>query len=241
MKEYLDLNNFSFQKKVENNCIRLDVQHGKQKCFIKIYPTGTILLQGAESELKKTLLQVKNNIEKEENIHNILPFEIEEFPKLLKKNIRNIDPIIVKFIEEAITTIKAGSNLGCAFLLGGASEKAIYLLVDAYAQAIPDHKKRTKFSSKTSNKFISKIFNEFKNSWTTSTNKPDGFSGLKDIEVKIEHIFQFCRICRNEAGHPNLPPNIDRGALIANMGQFMKYIKDLYVMIEYYSSNDVKF
>ena len=50
------------------------------------------------------------------------------------------DPIIVRFIEEALVTIKAGSNLGCAFLLGGASEKAIYLVIDTYTAAIKDEK-----------------------------------------------------------------------------------------------------
>jgi hypothetical protein len=118
------------------------VQHGKSKCVVKIYSTGTIQLQGAETKLKDALNQAKQAVENEESIVDILPFEIERFPEMLRERISNIDPIIVRFVEEAIITVKAGSNLGCAFLLGGASEKATLLLVDAYVKAIPDEKMR---------------------------------------------------------------------------------------------------
>ncbi len=241
MKSYVERNKFSFQEKDEQGCKRLDVQNGKAKCVVKVYSTGTIQIQGAESKLKAALSQAKEAVENEENIGEMLPFEIERFPEVLRENIPDVDPIIVRFIEEAIVTIKAGSNLGCAFLLGGASEKAIYLLIDAYTQAIPDQAMRDRFILKTSKKFISKVFEEFKASWKSSINKPHGYGWTNDIEVKIEQIFQFCRICRNESGHPHLPPNLDKGVLLANMGQFVKYIEDMYGMINYYKENNVQF
>lgn len=241
MKSYVERNNFPFQEKVEGNCKRLDVQNGKAKCVVKVYSTGTIQLQGADSKLKEALSQAKEAVENEENIGEMLPFEIEKFPQVLKDTIPNIDPIIIRFIEESIVTIKAGSNLGCAFLLGGASEKAIYLLIDAYTNAIEDEKIKERFISRTSKKFISKVFDEFKASWKTSTNKPHGYGWTNDIEIKIEQNFQFCRICRNEAGHPHLPPNLDKGVLLANMGQFVKYIEDMYQLINYYNENAVDF
>lgn len=241
MRSYVERNNFPFQEKEENGCKRLDIQNGKAKCVIKVYKTGTIQLQGGDSKLKDALDQAKRAVENEENIGEMLPFEIEKFPALLKETIPEIDPIILRFIEEAITTVKAGSNLGCAFLLGGASEKAIYVLIDTYSSAIPDETMRNRFLARTSKKFISKIFDEFKASWKSSTNKPQGYGWSNDIEIKIEQIFQFCRICRNEAGHPHLPPNLDKGVLLANMGQFVKYIEDLYGMINYYKENNVEF
>ncbi len=217
----------------------MDVQNGKSKCVVKVYNTGTIQLQGGDSKLKESLEKAKEAVENEETLGELLPFEIERFPEILKENTPNIDPIIVRFLEEAIITIKAGSNLGCAFLLGGASEKAIYILIETYKNAIDDDILRTKFESRISNKFISKIFIEFKNSYKASQNKPTGFGWTNDIEVKIEQIFQFCRITRNESGHPHLPPNLDKGVLLANMGQFVKYIEDLYEMIDYYKNNKV--
>lgn len=52
--------------------------------------------------------------------------------------------------------------------------------------------------------------------------------------------FSTSRICRNEAGHPHLPPNLDKGVLLANMGQFVKYVEDLYELIAYYGEHDVE-
>jgi len=240
MKSYVERNKFTFQEKEEQGCKRLDVQNGKAKCVVKVYSTGTIQIQGAESKLKAALSQAKEAIENEENIGEMLPFEIERFPDVLRERIPTIDPIIVRFIQEAIVTVKAGSNLGCAFLLGGASEKAIYLLIDTYKNAIEDEAAKERFENRISNKFISKVFTEFKNSYKASQNKPHGFGWTNDIEVKIEQIFQFCRITRNESGHPHLPPNLDKGVLLANMGQFVKYIEDLYEMMNYYQENKVK-
>lgn len=241
MKSYIERNKFAFKETAEPNCKRIDIQHGKSKCIVKVYTTGTIQLQGGESKLKDALDQAKTAIENEESIVDILPFEIERFPQLLRERIVDIDPIIVRFVEEAITAVKAGANLGCAFLLGGASEKAILTLIEVYTRAIPDEKMRSLFVSRTSGKYISRVFDEFKKSWKSSLNKPEGSSWTNDLEIKIENIFQFCRICRNEAGHPHLPPNLDKGVLLANMGQFMKYIEDLYELIRYYQGNKVRF
>jgi hypothetical protein len=225
VKSFIERNGWTHTEKIEGTTKRLDVKNGKFNCCAKIYESGTIQVQGAESKLKEALLEAKSAIENEQSIGEMLPFEIEKFPQTLQEQVPNIDPIIVRFISEAIITLKAGSNLGCAFLLGGASEKAIYILIESYTRAIDDEPMRTKFISRTSNKYISKVFDEFKGSFKSTKNKPSGYGWSNDIEVKIEQIFQFCRICRNEAGHPHLPPNLDKGVLLANMGQFVKYIE----------------
>jgi len=239
MKSFIERNGWSIEEKIEGNNKRIDVANGKFKSVVKCYETGTIQIQGQDCKLKSALLEAKTAIDNEESIGEMLPFEIEKFPTTLQANIPNVDPIIVRFITEAIVSIKAGSCLGCAFLLGGASEKAIYLLLDAYTNAIKDETNKAKFIQKTSGKYISKIFDAFKASYKSSQNRPSGMSWSNDLEIKIEQIFQFCRICRNEAGHPHLPPNLDKGVLLANMGQFVKYVEDLYQMISFYETNDV--
>jgi len=239
IKSYIERNKWPLSDKLEGNTNRIDVQHGKNTCVVKVYSTGTIQVQGVDSKLKEALVKAKEAIENEEAIGEMLPFEIEKFPEMLQERIPNIDPVIVRFISEAIISVKAGSNLGCALLLGGASEKAIYLLIDRYTDAIKDERNKERLKSRISGKFISKVFNSFKKSYKSSKNKPEGMGWTNDLEVKIEQIFQFCRICRNEAGHPHLPPNLDKGVLLANMGQFVKYIEDIYKMMEYYKNNDV--
>lgn len=102
-KSFIERNRWANTEKTEGNCKRIDVQNGKFSCVVKFYETGTVQVQGAESKVREALLEAKKAIENEENIGEMLPFEIERFPDVLKERIPSIDPIIVRFIEEAFT------------------------------------------------------------------------------------------------------------------------------------------
>lgn len=239
MKAYIERQGWNFSEKEENDgqIKRLDVSHGKFKCVVKAYATGTVQVQGPNSKLKDSLTKAKESVENEEDIQELLPFEIEKFPETLKSNIPDIDPIIIRFIEEAIHSLKANSLLGCAFLLGAASEKAILNLIETFGNSIESEKNREKFKSKTNAKFISRAFEEFKKSFYACKTKPTDFEIQQDLDIKIEGIFQFCRICRNEVGHPQIVPNLDKGVILANMGQFVKYVETIYLVINFYKEN----
>lgn len=239
MKAYVERQKWDFQEKDENGgqVKRLDVNHGKFRCVVKAYSTGTIQVQGPNSKLKESLTKAKESVENEEEIQELLPFEIEKFPETLKTNISDIDPVIVRFIEEAIYSLKSNSLLGCAFLLGAASEKAILNLIETFGNSIESDRNREKFKSKTNAKFISRAYDEFKKSFSACKTKPTDFDIQQDLDLKIEGIFQFCRICRNEVGHPQIVPNLDKGVILANMGQFVKYVESIYKLIDFYKEN----
>lgn len=236
---FIQRQDWPFEEKEELTAKRINIKHGKYSCVTKVYRNGTIQVQGGDSDLKTCLIQAKDAIENEAPIGEVLPFEIERFPDLLVERISEIDLVIVRFVKEAILSFKAGSLVACAFLLGAASEKAVLILVDTYANAISDEKSKEKFKERISNRFISRKYDEFKRSLKSSRNKLED-SWTQDIEIKIEAIFNFCRICRNEAGHPHLPPNLDKGVILANMGQFVKYIEDLYQLNRWFSQNKVE-
>ncbi|GAB4450693.1 MAG: hypothetical protein OHK0036_09810 [Bacteroidia bacterium] len=240
MLSYIKRQSFSYTEKIETNTAgtvkRLDVSHGKYSCVVKVHRTGTIQVQGQTSKLKDSLTEAKTAIENEEEIHELLPFEIEKFTETLKTNIPHIDPIIIRFIDEAINCYKGNSLLGCAFLLGAASEKAIWILIDTFGHSIEDPKNREKFNSRVGKGSISRAFDEFKKSFGGCKTKPQNFV-LQDLQIKIEAVFQFCRICRNEVGHPQIVPNLDKGVILANLGQFIKYIETIYGLIDFYATN----
>ncbi|MGH7774301.1 MAG: hypothetical protein ACREQA_18910 [Candidatus Binatia bacterium] len=215
---------------------RLDIRYGKTTCNVKVYPNGTIQTQGAPSQLKDALDKLRSAIEKGEVLSKeLLPFEIEAFPETLQKNIPTVDPLIVRFLKEAILSLKAGSLLGCSFLLGAASEKAIWLLIDSFTSAIDEEINQRKFRDGLNNKFVSKAYEDFIKRFKSCKSKPTDPALTHDLDTQVESIFQFFRICRNEVGHPHIPPNLDKGVLLANMGQFMKYMETIYRLIDYFS------
>ena len=56
MKAYVERQKWDFTEKEENDgqVKRLDVSHGKHKCVVKAYSTGTIQIQGPISKLKES-------------------------------------------------------------------------------------------------------------------------------------------------------------------------------------------
>lgn len=238
---YIERQGFSYTEKIETitagTVKRLDVSHGKFSCVVKVYETGTIQVQGQKSKLYDSLTEAKTAIENEEEIHELLPFEIEKFTETLKTNIPHIDPIIIRFIDEAICCFKANSLLGCAFLLGAASEKAIWTLIDTFGLSINDQTNREKYFSRVGKGSISRAFEEFKKSFGGCKTKPRNFDLTQDLQIKIEAVFQFCRICRNEVGHPQIVSNLDKGVILANLGQFIKYVETIYGLIDFYAAN----
>ncbi|WP_049790742.1 hypothetical protein [Trichormus azollae] len=62
-------------KMAVNACI--DIKHGKFVCVVKVYGTGTIQVQGVDSNLKEVINQAKAAIENDEGIGDMLPFEVE--------------------------------------------------------------------------------------------------------------------------------------------------------------------
>lgn len=61
----------------------------------------------------------------------------------------------------------------------------------------------------------------------------------QDLETVIGSMFQFCRITRNEVGHPQIVPDLDRGVFLANLGHFVTYIERTYGLMTHFRAEGV--
>jgi hypothetical protein len=230
------------ERKEEKYCDRIDVKSGIFRCSISIFNTGKINIGGADSPLKHSLLQMKKEVEAGNfSPAKTLPFEIERFPELLQDRIPSCDLVIVGFIREAKDALKSNLLLSSAFLLGAASEKAIYLLIDTYTDAIRDQKHRQAFKERAGkNKMISKKFDEFMQSYKSCKTQPTDPKLLHDSFTVLTSLFTFYRLTRNEVGHPEIVPNLDKGVILANMAQFIHYLDTVYGLIHFFKNNPVE-
>jgi hypothetical protein len=108
-------------------------------------------------------------------------------------------------------------------MLGAASEKAINLLIHTYAESIRDDQNRAKFQSRINSRMISMKYDEFEKSYRGCKSQPTDPVLAHDLEVLIDQMFHFCRITRNEVGHPLVVPDLARGVVLANLGHFVHY------------------
>lgn len=236
VRSFLERQKFETSDVEEQHCTKVTVRSGRHEGFVSVYNTGKMVIGGKESALKALLVQMKDAIDNGGALPGqMLPFEIDRFPTTLRERVPDVDPVIARFLDESIACYRADGLLGAAFMLGAASERAIGLLIDAYVEAIDDQANRDRLRGRIDGKGISKQFDEFKKSYAGCQTKPAD-PLYNDIDVVIGSAFQFYRMTRNAVGHPHIPPDLDKGVLLANLGQFVTYTERLYALIAHFKA-----
>jgi hypothetical protein len=216
---FLERQKLEFAKSDEQYRTKVEVRSGTRKASINVYNSGKIVIGGQDSSLKRLLKEMKEGIEAGgAGPGQALPFEIDKFPDTIRERVPDCDPVIIRFVAEAIQRVRVEALLAAAFMIGAASERAINLLIHAYADSIRNEGNRNKFFTRINNKMISKKYEEFLASYKTCKSRPADPVLSQDLDVVIGTMFQFCRITRNEVGHPQIVPDLDRGVLLANLG-----------------------
>lgn len=219
---------------------KFTVKSGANRAGIIVYNSGKIHVEGAESDLKKWLVELKASIESGSAAPGILlPAEIEKFPQTLQDRVPACDGVVLWFFQEALRCYKAGSPSGAAFMLGAASEKAILLLIEAYGNRIANQENREKFFGRVNNRMISVKYDEFKRSYKSAKPHPTDLPLSQDLEQLLDGAFNFYRHTRNQVGHPQIIPDLDKGVILANLGQFIVYVERIYGLMAFFTANDI--
>lgn len=219
---------------------KFTAKSGAHSASINVYNTGKMHIEGKSSDLKNWLGGLKESIEKGTGGPvALLPAEIEKFPQTLRERVPDCDDVVLWFFQEALRCYKADSPAGAAFMLGAASEKAILLLIDTYANAITDEGKKNSFLSRANGKIISKKYDEFKASYAGCKSKPSDQVLAQDLTQLLDGAFNFYRHTRNTVGHPQIIPDLDKGVVLANLGQFIVYVERIYGLSSHFKQNGV--
>ncbi|MEK7994282.1 MAG: hypothetical protein AAB403_10815 [Planctomycetota bacterium] len=237
---FLERQKIEHEESEEQYCTKVNARSGPQKASISVYNSGKMSVQGPASQLKTLLEQMKQALESGAAAPGqTLPFEIELFPQTIRERVVDCDPVIIGFVEEAIRCYKADALLGCAFMIGAASERAIGLLIQAFGESITDEPNRNKYFSKINGRMISARYDEFETRYRSCKSRPTDPVLSQDLDVVIGNMFQFCRITRNEVGHPQIVPDLVKGVLLANLGHFVSYMERIYGLIRHFKSTGV--
>lgn len=117
---------------------RLDVYHGAMNVNVNIFDkNGRCVVQGPESELKTLVQKVCDALMKGEPFGQVVSAdELNAVVPVLQEH--NVDEVVVQYIDEAVRAVRNGLVLAPMFLLGGASERMLRLLMEDVVQAFPD-------------------------------------------------------------------------------------------------------
>ncbi|WP_414755913.1 hypothetical protein [Anabaena sp. CCY 9910] len=154
------------------------------------------------------------------------------------RTIPNIDDVILAYLEESLKAFRIHCLLSSVITLGCASEKAILLLIEACKAAISNPTEQTDFEKKTDTIAIKRKHDEFQNILKTKIMP----SLPKDLKENLDNyligLFSIIRSTRNDAGHPT-GKEIRREPLYAYLVTFPEYLKKVYELINWLSTNKI--
>lgn len=159
------------------------------------------------------------------------PYDPDGYLKRLRADVGEIDPTIVTYLNESLHTFRIGCLLSSTISLGCASEKALLLLISAYAEALPESM-QDKFRKSTEGRMIKRQFDEFRK-MLDSHLKGRLPSDLADgLDITLNAVFEMIRSQRNDAGHPT-GREVSREQTYASLVIFPAYIKKVYDLIHW--------
>jgi len=165
------------------------------------------------------------------------PYDPDGYLARLRQELPDIDSRIVRYLEEALACLRADCLLAAAVMIGGAAEKAMLLLIEAFGYAIDDETQRKQYETETSSWLISRKYRAL---W----GRLEPIAGtlpadLKDdLHTNLDRIFDLIRRTRNEAGHPTTGL-MYRETVVANLILFPSYCLRVYGLMEYFANHPI--
>jgi len=132
----------------------------------------------------------------------VLPYDPQGFLNQIDVLIPNLDPIIKLYLNESVNCYSARRYLASTVMIGGALERTIIVLTDAFARQVKTRKAEYQKAVLQTQKPKTKFENFLKflrdNGYLKQLDRSTG----EALESLFPSIVQFIRITRNDTGHP---------------------------------------
>ena len=104
---FLERQKLEFSVTEEQYCDTITVESGTLVAYVSVYNSRKIVLGGKDTPLKSLLSEMKAAIEGGQAAPGqALPFEIDRFPETIQECVPNCDPVIIRFVDEAIQCLR---------------------------------------------------------------------------------------------------------------------------------------
>ena len=167
----------------------------------------------------------------------ILPHDPDGYLRDFQRSVPSADPVIQEYLTEALQCFLRDLHRACAVMLGAASEKAILLLIESYAESITDPNKKTQVNRQIEK--ASSIFRKYEVF-------EKGFANIKaklprqltdNADSLLHGVFDLIRNSRNDAGHPASGVLVSRDSNYSHLRLFIPYCQRIYQLILWFAAN----
>lgn len=163
------------------------------------------------------------------------PFDPDGYLSRVSVFSPRVDDVIITYLTESLRTFRIGCYLASTVTLGCASEKAVLLLIDATADALPSPM-GDNFRKKVEPLMMRRKFEEFHKMLIGRVRGqlPKELDDL--LDVQLNGIFDIIRNHRNAAGHPS-GTVITQADAHANLYVFPTFLQKVYAVIGWLQTN----
>ncbi len=164
-------------------------------------------------------------------------YDYDGYLRDLRTRVQNFDEIVECYLRESLRAYQSNLYLASMVMLACASERAILLLIDAYAASIADTTNRQNFEKRVKKRDISVAYKAFKDSFDSTKGQLGAALPAHDFDMHVDAIFTFIRLLRNSVVHAKELPQLTTAVVYANLQQFSFYVATVFALIDHYSSN----
>ena len=169
--------------------------------------------------------------------HQILPHDPDGYLRDFQHAAPSADPVVQEYLTEALQCFLRDLHRASAVMLGAASEKAILLLIETYAESIADPNKKAQLKGHIEKaQSIFRKYEVFEKGFANI--KPQMPKMLTEsTESLLRGVFDLIRNSRNDAGHPASGILVSRDSNYSHLRLFIPYCQRIYELIAWFTAN----
>lgn len=166
-------------------------------------------------------------------------FDPEGYLEFVRSRVASADATVLAYLAESLHTLRRGSLVASAVMLGIAAERVFLLLSDSLHGALSDAKEKkdlgdllTRFPMKPKLDWVRAKIEALQSAWVS------GFP--ENASIMVVAIYDLIRQQRNELGHPReAPPLLTRDDILGNLQVFVRYYETAEVLRSVLAKNRV--
>lgn len=154
----------------------------------------------------------------------------EKMIETIERSAGYLDEVAKVYLSEAHETFKSDFKISSAFCLGAMSERYVLLLAEAAEKNLNEPAVTRAYSQCKTVKHYANFISD--NISRLQKKYPGNDKLFRDLDTKINTLAAYYRLTRNEAGHPDFVPKIERPELELALKTIPKYLETIIKVIK---------
>lgn len=153
------------------------------------------------------------------------------------KLVPNLDLVIRQYVQEALLTYERGALFASAVMIGAASEKAVYLLMDALHGALLDPQKKRAVQKAIDERKLPTMFNRLiEGIKQAKTSGAMPYTVHEGAEHHLLSLQEAIRVQRNDAVHPQVG-QVTLETVRLSLAAFPAACRKIYDLMKWFANN----